>query len=687
MRGLLLAIMVLMALPRDAQAAPTMPLGVPDPGAWAWTSAPPFTHYVEPTNAASTDTNNPSGTPEKPRKTIPLALPAGSVVEIHGNYGKKHDGQGQEIKFNCTEAQPCFIRGQDQATRPTLTTRLTVYGHYGIVENLKFALAEGQNYQGQFNIWPMSASESVDHIVLRESELIGNLNGGGAIIKTNNNQQPSTNSDIVFFHNHIHHCGGSTASPDQDMHAIMVNTRVFRMWVLDNEMDYCSGDAIQINAGPNGQQYIHHIYVGRNHAHHLRQDAFWSKEASDVIFSENTAHDIIDSKYSVGGCLGNQYAPDFVWYLFNHCYATVNAYRNSTSADGGQAAGRSHNVFVIGNLFHNIHRTTRNEDGSIPTVPTVAAGNAFFLTPDSPGERHFVNNTIYNVDGGLIDSTASPSPALSPTVILKNNILGRVNSTGGNFHVRLTSSNVTTLSSMLNNLFFPNTGEVRILWGSNTVYNFDTFTAAFPTKCVGCLQGDPLFEGASDAGPIWQNINGYRSSVNGALEANYITFSDPSQQNYRMKAGSAALNAGAAAEEYQTFKDRYGIDIAYDLDKRARMSDGKIDIGAYEYASSTPPQPSACTGTGPITVSWKTVAGAESYSLETSIDTGESWQPAGNFPAPPATIVVAQDTLVLIRVGAVTGEVTTWNTSRGGWFSCPWQTVPGAVSVNEEERQ
>jgi hypothetical protein len=46
----------------------------------------PYTHYVDNTNSASTDTNNPYGTKEKPRKTIPNNLPKGSVVEVHGGH-------------------------------------------------------------------------------------------------------------------------------------------------------------------------------------------------------------------------------------------------------------------------------------------------------------------------------------------------------------------------------------------------------------------------------------------------------------------------------------------------------------------------------------------------------------------------------------------------------------------------
>ena len=45
----------------------------------------PYTHYVDKTSPTATDTNNPYGTPDRPRLTIPSSLAPGSVVEIHGS--------------------------------------------------------------------------------------------------------------------------------------------------------------------------------------------------------------------------------------------------------------------------------------------------------------------------------------------------------------------------------------------------------------------------------------------------------------------------------------------------------------------------------------------------------------------------------------------------------------------------
>src|SRR5471032_1854660 len=80
----------------NAQAQWTPPIGIPAPSFGVndvapaspspWTTAVPGFYYVNATGTGATDSNNPYGTPAKPRVTIPTVLPAGAVVELHGTY-------------------------------------------------------------------------------------------------------------------------------------------------------------------------------------------------------------------------------------------------------------------------------------------------------------------------------------------------------------------------------------------------------------------------------------------------------------------------------------------------------------------------------------------------------------------------------------------------------------------------
>ena len=74
------------SLPSTSPSAQTWapPVGVPNPPFGITQVAGPYTHYVDNTHSASTDTSNPNGSPAKPRKTIPSSLSAGAVVEVHG---------------------------------------------------------------------------------------------------------------------------------------------------------------------------------------------------------------------------------------------------------------------------------------------------------------------------------------------------------------------------------------------------------------------------------------------------------------------------------------------------------------------------------------------------------------------------------------------------------------------------
>ena len=59
---------------------------------------------------------------------------------------------------------------------------------------------------------------------------------------------------------------------------------------------------------------------GRNVAHHNKQTGFWTKQAEDVIFSENLSYSHRTSDSSTGACMGFQYAPERVWFINNHIH-------------------------------------------------------------------------------------------------------------------------------------------------------------------------------------------------------------------------------------------------------------------------------------------------------------------------------------------------------------------------------
>ena len=338
---------------RPAAAAWTAPIGIPTPSFGInevarptpspWTVSTPGFYYIEPTKAGATDTNNPYGTPAKPRRTIPWTLPAGAVVEMHGNYDTSH-GSPATIVAQGTSANPVFIRGVSATNRPYIRRFWEVRGTYAILENLEFGPTSDMSNTGGMVI-RLPAS----HIALRHSELHGTPTGGGLGIVNwevgygEVYNGPGVIDNVVIYNNSIHDNGDVEADFDQDVHGIGVTDHVNRLWIVDNELYRNSGDGLQMAAPAVGTAHtLHHIYVGRNVSHHNKQSGFWVKQATDVIFSQNVSYGHRPSESSMGQCMGGQYAPDWVWSgttastiantASSSCPTTVSSSTRSSSA-------------------------------------------------------------------------------------------------------------------------------------------------------------------------------------------------------------------------------------------------------------------------------------------------------------------------------------------------------------------
>jgi hypothetical protein len=114
----------------------------------------------------------------------------------------------------------------------------------------------------------------------------------------------------------------------------------------------------------------------------------WTKQAVDVVFSQNEIYGHRSSDSSYGACTGFQYAPQFVWFLFNrlhHCDVGI-----GVSSDSG--LGNGTDSFFVGNVIYAIH--------SPYFEPSNAwSGGAFMLAGGV--NRYLANNTIADVDAGI----------------------------------------------------------------------------------------------------------------------------------------------------------------------------------------------------------------------------------------------------------------------------------------------
>lgn len=420
----------------------------------------PYTHYVDNTHPAATDEDNAFGTAARPRKTIPAALPAGSVVEIHGGpYGP------EEIILLAegTASAPVFVRG---VGKPRIAGKLTVQSSRGVES--RYMIVEGLDV---FKFWVVAPAS---YLCYRHNDIHGDATNGG--IGIDSYDKAHSNHRLVFYKNLIHDNGNWQADHDQDVHGITVARRTHHVWIVDNEFYHNSGDGVQINAGSlQLQPYTHHIYVGRNRAHHNKQAGFWTKQAVDVIFSQNAVWGLrpIGAKPSAFGAgMGFQYGPERVWFLYNHIYDCCYGISSGSTSELG--FGRS--VYCIGNLIHDIHH-----DPNYPYKPDTAWSNAAISLVDT-ADRYLLNNTIVNCDAGI--NVTGPGKA-----VIVNNVIANITQPQGH-HVFVATERAATTSVLADCLLYQGDGPARIRWGTATVYSLPLFQAV-TGKGTGCRMGDP----------------------------------------------------------------------------------------------------------------------------------------------------------------------------------------------------
>src|ERR1051325_9691191 len=176
---------VLLAPATPISAAWTPPVGIPMPTFGVagtappvpspWSTPTPGFYYVDATSSAATDSSNPYGMPAKPRRTIPVRLPAGAVVELHGTYDYYH-GSPNTIVASGTASSPVFIRGVSPSSRPLIRNNWEVQGTYAVLENLEFGPYD-QNQTGTLAILAPSS-----RLALRDSNVHGTPSSGSGII-------------------------------------------------------------------------------------------------------------------------------------------------------------------------------------------------------------------------------------------------------------------------------------------------------------------------------------------------------------------------------------------------------------------------------------------------------------------------------------------------------------------------
>jgi len=561
-----------------------------------------YTHYIDNTDPDATNADNPYGTSEKPRLTIPYklaagVLPPGSVVEVHGGpytyYTQTAAGAtaeypegllgGKRLPFNGEGAaeQPIFIRGVGSPVFQPTRAAVWIEGSYVIVEGIVF--------QSPILLRPASDfSDHIHHVAIRNCDFsgarieVGWPHGGGENHPEYRN--PTLVDHIVVCNNSIHDIGDwDSSTTNLDSAGVVSHINAKYVWIVDNHIYQVESDALAVNCwgiydDPLIQQPPMHIYIGRNNLHHCQENTLDVKVAYDVIVSQNVMHGI--HKYvgglalpgsdgtAVVGAHEDHGTDDFpygkrYWYLFNEI----------SDCDSGIRVQMSDYVYIIGNEIHDIHPSYALLDNGY------SPGGCLQMWDN----RHvsFVNNLVYDTALGVLQADYNPNAVLD----ISNNIIANLNADFYDqfgvqgWHVYVKQSEIADRSLLSNNLLYQNGDAVRIHWS-----NHSADLPVYPAKdTTGNFRTDPLWV-------------------------------DSASGNFNLQAGSPVIDNGISSDVYETFQDLYGIDLRKDIQGRARPQMSGWDIGAYEYIIE-PVRDLAVSGESQnsVTIGW-TVPGVEAVT-------------------------------------------------------------------------
>jgi hypothetical protein len=411
--------------------------GIPNPSFGLTEQAGAATYYVDNSQGAATDTNNPTGTAARPRQTIPSPLPAGAVVEVRGG---PYQLRGGAWYGNGTASSPVFIKGVgDPIIRGD---RLVFGGSYIIVEGMVF---DGISLV-------MDAGTS--HFALRGSTVQNWTSAGHSAALV------PAGSDIVIFGNEITHNGDPNSASEVDIHGIKIEAGASKIWILLNHIHHNGGDGIQLGNATSPEPWPQQIYIGQNTIHEDRENAVDIKKARDVVVSSNIAYGYESRTSSAGEIFVTHDGAQRIWILNN----AVGSSRQGIVCTGAE------NYAVVGNIINGIVHNPADTSYD----PNSVFKSSGILTYNTVGSLH-INNTVWNSDAGI--SYASGTA----TTQIVNNIIGEL--TQPTYQIALANSQALAGSVVSNNLV---AGNARLKMGG----------ALRGCQGAECVNADPRLTGA-----------------------------------------------------------------------------------------------------------------------------------------------------------------------------------------------
>lgn len=418
-------VVVLFALAVCAAAEGALPTAIPKPGFGLTEQPGSPTVFVDNQNPAAVDTNNPNGTRTKPRRTVPTALAAGTVVEVRG--GPYDLGNGLTTWTSSgTQAKPVFVMG---VGNPVFrgngsTTRIRSAGAFMVIDGFTFTGIQHEVFGNA--------------VAIRDSD-IGYIDATAVII---------TGQGDVIVNNSIHENGNADSPVEHDTHGVIVVPGSNYTWVLQNQIYRNGGDGVQIGSDSVNSIRPTNVFIGGNTIHEDRENAIDIKRAQDVIVSQNFIYGYVVRDSSAGEAIVTHAGPELVW-IVNNVVANSQQGIVCTGARG---------YYVVGNIVMGIrHNPNYAYD------PNSLWGASGVLTYNTDNAVH-VNNTIWASDAGISIPTGT-------VIDVVNNIAGGL--TGASAGIRVADVVRRNGSTVGNNLDinpgFASASDLRLTFGSPAI--------------------------------------------------------------------------------------------------------------------------------------------------------------------------------------------------------------------------
>jgi hypothetical protein len=470
--------------------------GVPTPRFGIEQRAGKPTHYVNNSHPQATDTDNPNGSPNQPRRTMPARLEAGAVVEVRGG---PYDIARGVWDTPGTESQPIFLTGVGD---PIIKGReLTFQGQYTIVEGFIF---DGV---------PLLMPSGTRYFALRHST-VRNWSPGdhsAAIVPMG--------SDLVIYANEIHNNGDPKGGQEIDIHGIKSAAGAERIWILLNHIHHNGGDGIQMGNSRSFEPWPRFIYIARNLIHQDRENAIDIKKARDVIISSNVIYGYEARSSSAGEAIVTHDGAERVWIINN---AVGNARM-------GIVCTGANDYVVVGNVINAIEHHPDDRQYS----PDGLFRSAAILTYNTSNSAH-VNNTVWNSDAGISYAGGNAS------TIIVNNLIGGLQQPS--HHLAIGSSTAARVSTVRANLIV---GEPRIRLAGNaagcpnreTCFSSDA-ALIDPPRDMRLPKSSPAIDAGveNDVSAAFQKLYGLALSVD--------LYGVPRRQGPRIDIGAAEFSIG-----------------------------------------------------------------------------------------------------------------------------------------------